>query len=292
MSVQAGMDMLAGGGDEGNNTSPVTESAVEAPAPVETQQDTQQSGHPAWDDVIKYVQPDQVETVRQQLRQWDSGVQRRFDEVHSRYKPFEPFLGHNPQTLEQALTLFNVFNGDPRTLYDQMGQHFGFSRGQGRDDSLDVGEFAEDDKQQQAPDITQHPQFQQLQAQQAQLQQMIFERQQQEEAAQADQWLESEIAKHSQANPGVQLDWEYIITKAQAIADKTGNVDSSIEHAVTDYLGLISKVRTIPSASASAPRLLPTVGGAPSNITDVSKLSDKDRRALGVEMLKNLSRET
>ena len=289
MSVQAGIDMLSGGGDDNSSNN---DSLVDENIPVvdDSQQSDQPSGHPAWDDVIKYVNPDGLDIVRQKLKEWDSGVNRRFEEVQSRYKPFEPFLEYQPQTLEQAITLFNVFNGDPRRLYDQMAQHFGFNRGQGPDDNLDVGEFADDEEEQNVPDITQHPMFQQLASQQQMIQQHLAAQMQAQEEAETDAWLDGEMNRLSEANPGIEIDWDYVLNKAVAIADRTGNSDTALEHAVTDYVGIITKMR-----APSAPRVLPTSGGMPVNNSDEMKKAltdDSTRRKLGVEMLERLRLES
>lgn len=296
MSVQAGIDMLSGGGDNSNSGDPNDTDYRDAVGSTDTgteesQQQTDQSGgHPAWDDVIKYVNPDGLDFVRQKLKEWDSGVNRRFEEVQSRYKPFEPFLEYQPQTLEQAITLFNVFNGDPRRLYDQMAQHFGFNRGQGPDDNLDVGEFADDEEEQNVPDITQHPMFQQLATQQQMIQQHLAAQMQAQEEAETDAWLDGEMSRLSEANPGIEIDWDYVLNKAVAIADRTGNSDTALEHAVTDYVGLVTKMR-----APSAPRILPTSGGMPVNSNEELKKAlsdDSTRRKLGVEMLERLRLES
>jgi len=289
MSVQAGIDMLSGGGDDNSNSN---DSLVDENIAVadDSQQSDQSGGHPAWDEVLKYVDPTNADLVRQQLKQWDSGVNRRFEEVQSRYKPFEPFLEYQPQTLEQAITLFNVFNGDPRRLYDQMAQHFGFNRGQGQDDNLDVGEFADDEEEQGVPDITQHPMFQQIAMQQAQMQQYLAQQVQQQQEAEGDAWLDGEIQRLTEANAGIEIDWEYVLNKAQVIAERTGNSDTALEHAVTDYVGLVSKMR-----GPSAPRILPTSGGMPVNNSAEMRQTlandDATRRKLGVEMLERLRQE-
>lgn len=293
MSVQAGIDMLSGGGDDnssGNSDEHDYRDTGTNETPVaDNQQSDQSGGHPAWDEVLKYVDPTNADLVKQQLRQWDSGVNRRFEEVQSRYKPYEAFLSHQPQTLEQAMTLLNVFNGDPRRLYDQMAQHFGFNRGQGQDDNLDVGEFADDEEEQSVPDISQHPMFQQLAMQQSQMQQYLAQQMQQQQEAEGDAWLDGEIQRLSEANQGVDIDWEYVLNKAAVIAERTGNSDTALEHAVTDYLGIVSKMR-----GPSAPRILPTSGGMPVNNSAEMRQAlndDATRRKLGVEMLERLRQE-
>jgi hypothetical protein len=123
------------------------------------------------------------------------------------------------------------------------------------------------------------------------MQQAQEQRQAAEAAAEGEQWLES---RHSAAEQylkdkiGIQPDkhtWNYIYgtTIALSQANPNGDNDAAFAQAVDSYVEQLNTMRRMPSANGTAPTVLPTGGGTPSNVIP-QDMSDKDRRRLAVDM--------
>jgi hypothetical protein len=69
------------------------------------------------------------EIVGKYVKQWDSGVTRRFQELHGKYKPYEE-LG-DLETLQQAHQLYQILDEEPERLYAALRETFGESEPEG-----------------------------------------------------------------------------------------------------------------------------------------------------------------
>lgn len=72
------------------------------------------------------------EALRGQLephvKRWDAGVTRRFQELHSRVKPYEQLGTH--EQLSEAAQIYEILNSDPQKLYTALAQSLGYNTGQ------------------------------------------------------------------------------------------------------------------------------------------------------------------
>jgi len=296
--VADGAAMLdAANSDTGTtNTPPVTPVADNTPPAAPSQQG---SGHPAWNQYLKDIPEGFHGVVKPAFEQWDKDVQARLAEVQSRYAPYKDILGSGvqPQQLSEAVRLYQMMANDPQSIYNAMAEHYGYGQdaGQGQaeetDDEFDLGD-GEDD-------ISNHPQFRQLQQQQQALQQQQEQfvaamqqaqeaRQQQEEAAVGEQWLDSKVAETTELlkQKGIEPDYDYIITRALALGQSgqaTDN-DQAWEQAVQSWISKVDSWGNRKTANSTAPLVMPTNGGTPSNqLPDMS--NGKSRRQIGAAML-------
>lgn len=74
-----------------------------------------------------FLQSIEDEALRSQLephvKRWDAGVTRRFQDLHSRYRPYED-LGEVEQ-LQEAQQLYQLLNESPERVYQALAETFG-----------------------------------------------------------------------------------------------------------------------------------------------------------------------
>jgi hypothetical protein len=60
--------------------------------------------------------------VGRYVKDWDSGVTKRFQEIHNEYAPYKE-LG-DVENLRQAMELYNMLDTQPEVIYEALKQHF------------------------------------------------------------------------------------------------------------------------------------------------------------------------
>ena len=231
------------------------------------------------------------------FKDWDAQVTKKLQEVHSRYEPWKQFVDAQiePGQVQEAMQLMELFLTNPQHLYQAMGERLGFAaqqagaeQGQGADEEeIDLGDTPQFDLEKDPRFKAYAQQQQQLQhQQQIILEQMQAARQQQEEA-EAEAWLNqrTEQITNELQQKGIEPDWDYIMAVATALIEhrKMGH-DEAINAAVEQFVGKVQSYMARPTANRSAPMVLPTHGGTPSNQTPAFE-SGKDRRAYGAAAL-------
>jgi hypothetical protein len=291
--------------DAANNAAGENTPAAPAEAPPSFSQQqappqapTTGGSNPAYSEYLNKIPEGFRGVVEPIFKEWDQGVNRRFEQVHSRYEPYKPFVESqtDPELLRSALDFYNQTAQDPRRIYEALAQHLGVDQGQGQ--ALDEPEEEFDlggDGQTQQFDITKHPQFQQLQQQQqamiTAMQEQVQQRQQAELMAEGEAWVESRVKaaeEYLKDKIGIEPDrntWNFILGTAAGLsqANPNGDNDAAFAQAVDAYVEQIDTIRSMPRANQNAPTVLPTGGGTPSNALPTD-MSDKDRRKLAVDM--------
>jgi hypothetical protein len=69
------------------------------------------------------------EVVAKYIKDWDSGVTKRFQQIHEQYRPYKE-LGADPEALQGAWAIQQMINEDPQRVYDLLGQVLGQGQGQ------------------------------------------------------------------------------------------------------------------------------------------------------------------
>jgi hypothetical protein len=215
------------------------------------------------------------------LQEWDDN----FAKVQSEYAPYKPLVDNKVgfEDIQKAFQLVDLLNSNPRAVYDQLGQRFGFNSGQGQQQIEDNEE--EDTKDVGNPsgefDITKHPQFIALQQQVQQFDQFqrsqveTFQRQQEEQRVQAEianefSALEGKVGK---LTDDVKAE---IIRRAVAIGDARGDGNFFIEEGYKDYATWVNRVRNS-RANNTAPNVMPGNGGQPHQKKSYGQMSDEER---------------
>src|SRR5689334_20171121 len=101
--------------------------------------------NPAWNDVLNFIPEDKRPEVLPKLKGWDDN----FAKVQSEYAPYKPLL-ENKVTMDdvqRAFAFANLVNTNPRALYDELGQRFGFGQGQQQVNNQEEDNEDEDENQ-------------------------------------------------------------------------------------------------------------------------------------------------
>lgn len=297
-SVATGAAML----DAANTGTPAPVADVSPPVNTPQQPSNTPPAAPVQTPVAYAKQLEQIpEALRPMVeptfKEWDANVNRRFDEVHSRYAPYKEFIdaGLQPGQLREAVDLMKMVVQDPRRIYEALGEHLGITpqqaaqvlSGQGQVDEPDEFDLGETEEAQQY-NLENDPRFQHYAQQQEQITQMLQQQQTQAVQAEADQWIESRISETTKMleSKGIEPDWDYILGVAGALS-QSGRVpdnDQAFDQAVQSYITKVDSWRGRPTAGSNAPLVMPTNGGTPS--TGLPPMDTaKDRRALGAELL-------
>lgn len=108
--------------------------------------------------ILKDVPDEHKEILQPYLTKWDSGVQRRFQDLHSQYKPYAD-LGWDTETTQQMAEVYRVLNEEPERLYEALKEQFDTeaqngSVGEGQTDPVIQGQLPPEIMEQ----LTQHNQ--------------------------------------------------------------------------------------------------------------------------------------
>lgn len=141
--------------------------------------------------------------VEKYIGQWDAGLQRQVQEVQARYAPYEPYTDFDPDDLEMATRVWDMFNQDPTGTIEMLQkaaqQQSGFQpppqpqyQPQQSAQGPPTGQYGAQQGQGFVPQIQQQPQYaqlpphveQMLQRQQTFMEQMAMTQQQQIQAQQ------------------------------------------------------------------------------------------------------------
>src|SRR5215831_17116395 len=74
------------------------------------------------DDFLRNVPEADRAVVSRYIKDWDSGVTKRFQEIHNQYAPYKE-LGDVNQ-LRQAIEVYDLLDNQPEVVYESLRQHF------------------------------------------------------------------------------------------------------------------------------------------------------------------------
>lgn len=225
-------------------------------------------GHPAWQEILDAIPEEYRAAVTPTLEKWDKGVQNRFQNLHSKFEPLKAYEDLDPDQIAMGLNLLERINEDPRAVYDLMAQSYGFNNEQG------VSENEESMSEQHESSVDPA-----VMAQLTETQQRLAQIEQERENARFQEELDAYIAYLHEPEPGQRRDFDedYVITLL------ANGVDG--EEAVSRYNKIVETAAP-KSAPQSAPRIMSSGGGIPSNAIDPKTLSDNQAKDLVADMLR------
>jgi hypothetical protein len=277
-SIEEGGD--GGGGSEEFNLGVPDDYGQDQQQESNDNQDAEVKDNPAWQEVYDLLPAEFHKQIQPKLAAWDSN----FAKVQSQYAPYKPLIERNIpfEAIQTSLDFANLLNANPKAVWDELGQRFGFSgQGQKQVEEEDQKPEVEGDDPFQALDLSQNPQFAQLQKAYQQLEQKA---QQQEQAAQQhnlEQQAVREINSEWQAieSRTGSLPFEVkaeIIRRSVFIADQKGpGAIPNLQEGYADYANFVSKVRN-QRANNSAPDVLPGNGAQPSGKKSMGKMTEDE----------------
>lgn len=232
----------------------------------------QGGGHPAWQEFIGDAPQEVVEKyISPAFSKWDQNVNSRFQQVQQQYKPWEEIVKTaDPETAGFAINFLNALNNNPAEVIKQVSEHYklndiqGTSQGQTEPKAVpEVEPWAKD--------------ISRLQQQNEIMAQALLQRHQQEEAAQADAWVNQELDRLTKANAArgpFNDNW---------VCAMAGQANVTLDDAVKMYYEWEDQVR---NKSRPRPLISGGGGGAPgAGGINVKKLDNKATNNLIVDIL-------
>lgn len=250
-----------------------------------TGDDTGSNGHPAWQEYLTDIPEAFHPVVSKAFGKWDSEVNGKLQSLHSQYEPWKDVIDtYDPTVAEQSFALFQRLNEDPKMVYEALGNAFGFTGDTVNTGEQGTGNEETDDSEDEfdSQNISKnHPLYKQVNEQRQMLEMLTLQQQQeaQQRQAEADEiglnnFLGELAEKHGE------FDEDYVVTlMANGVPG---------EQAVQRFHQLAqSYAEKLNQPSRNAPVVLSSSGGGslPSNQIDPTQLSDKDTKALIVQML-------
>lgn len=250
---------------------------------------------PNWQSILDQIPPEFHERVLlPKFKEWD----QNFAKVQSDYAPYKPLLENNVpfDNIQKAFQLAELLNSNPKAVYDELGNRFGFNSGQGQQ-QVEDNEEQEDQQDIGNPnaqfDITKHPQFVELQNVVNQLTSGLSAQQQavqnQQEEARVQQEINTEFATlESRVGKLPDNIKAEIMSRAVRIGDARGDGNFFIEDGYKDYVQFANFIRNS-RANNTAPDVMPGNGGMPQQKMKYGEMSDEQRVDAWAEMARKIA---
>lgn len=229
--------------------------------------------NPAWSSFLGVIPEEYHEAVKPVLQEWDKGVQDRFQKVHSEYEPWKEIITspYDPDTVKMATDMLGMLQTDPRSLYDALGENFGFAT---QDPEGEV-EDPENPEQGQTDDFWNDPRIQQLAANQERVNQILMGQFQQQLEQREEAALDQELTALREKVG----DFDESDLIRRMLTDDKLTVESAYEAQIKDY-DRIRNMRPTP------PKLIGGGSGQiPAPNIDPGKMSRADTKNLIVQTL-------
>lgn len=231
-----------------------------------------QGGNPAWSEFLQVVPQEHHAAVTPILEKWDSGVNERFQKVHSEYEPWKPVInsGVEPDTAQFALNLLNSLNENPQMVYNAIKEYYKFDT-----DGSQSGQGQVEPPAEQDPYAAQ---FQELRQQNEVIAQALLAEKQAKMDAEADQWLDNHLSelrtKHGD------YDERYVV----ALMQSGMSGDEAVQH-------FHQIIQSQAKQLGPKPLIMGGGGGIPGQQADPTKMDDKGRKNLVVQMLQQYKQQ-
>lgn len=212
--------------------------------------------------------------VAKYIKDWDAGVTRKFQEIHSQYQPYKE-LGADPQDIRSAMNIYEQLNSDPKAFYEALS------------DALK--DELEQESSGQQPEVNPayeglppefQAEFQQTRKAVEALASYILDQQQQtqqqQEDAELDNYLNQLREKHGD------FDEEFVLTKMYTSDMDGEQAIQAWQKAMQDYVNKNGGVQR-----QNGPKILSGGGSVPdSDSKNVAELSRKETKALVADIMR------
>lgn len=267
--------------------------------PQETSQENEQSteaDNPAWATILESIPESLHGILKPKLKDWDRGVNTRFQKIHDEYQPYkayEPLVkqGVPVDELSAALNAVRMLESNPLDYYNKLGEYLRSTGALAPNEKL-AGEDSADEDDIDEDDPT-AAKIAQLERQQKEFLDNISRQTQQAQAAAQEKEMDEQIdreynaleEKHGKFSPLVR---EQIFNTALLKAQRE-NRYVPLDEAFKDVQALITSIRQAPRPGSSAPRIPSSGGGTPAPaVPDGGFKSDAERKSAATEFLRNL----
>lgn len=247
---------------------------------VEQDNSTQQAAPdaPPWQGFVEKFPEAYRGIAEEAAKEWDSGVTKRFQDLHSTYEPYKPFVDEwEPEAIDQALQLAQALEANPQAFYESLANAYGFNGEQGTQEQQQVASSPQDLDE----NDPYAPRFQQNEELLANLANYIISQEEQktqyEQQVQEDQWFDQTMtALKTQYG---EFDENYVLHQI------ANGVDPDV--AVQNFQSTVNTWAQRQVAPArQAPRVMGAGGGIPSGQVDPASLNSRDTKDLVAEYLR------
>jgi hypothetical protein len=225
--------------------------------------------NPAWAEALDGIPQEYHEKLASVYKKWDSNVDKRFEQVHSKYGQWDPIINTvgDPQQVQWAVNMLNALEQNPREVYDRIGEYFRFN-GQPTPGTDEQGR----QNQQQQEDDPYKDRFATLERQNQLLTDYLSQQREQQMQAEADRWLDSELTSAKKKHGD--FDEDYVVALMQ---HRGLSADDAVAH--------FKSMQTKWGAPAPAPLIMGPGGGIPNMNKDVRHMKDREVSSLVAQML-------
>lgn len=223
--------------------------------------------------------------VEPAFKKWDGSVTQRFQELHSRYEPWKQVTEeYQPEDVLGALQVASVIEEDPERFlqafvqaYPELAEKALQGQGGTQQPTTTTPPNSEQGLGDLDPEDPIAKKIQQLEETISQLTGTVTERQQQEQAQEAQQYLDG-LLEQLHKDHG-EFDDTFILSQL-AFANRTP------EQAIQAWKDLQSKYLSPQQQTQTpAPPVISTSGGVPSTVPDIGEMDSKETKNLVAQLL-------
>jgi hypothetical protein len=270
------MDELeTGGGEAVAESTPVAEES----SPQVTSEPEVKT-NPAWQPILDALPTSLHEVVMPQLKEWDRGVNQKFQEIHGEYEPYKAYKDFvenqvDPDVLRSALGLYTTAEQNPRAVWEAIGEHYGYNSPEAKAAAEEM--IAAETDTYEDPETAR---IKELENSVKTLADTIENERRQQAEAQVEAEFKQTLSDLSEKYG--KFDETFVLTQVAA--------GQEIEDAVKNYHALVDQIKQ--EANKPAPKVLGSGSSAvPVERTDVTKMSGAERRSLVTQVLRNAKQD-
>lgn len=260
---------------------------VEVPNGLDSVEDITNEGNPSWQELYDVLPEGYSKLVEPMLSKWDTKTQAKFTanaEAQRAYEPYKQFLDNEigSEQIEQALSVAQLIDSDPKAFMAQMQTYFGEEASQ--DQTVIKPPVVEDDDDDgfvtKPYDLTNDPNFKLMREQQDTIAGFLAQQVEDARAAKEDIKLQDTVEKLTKKYGEFDEDFVY------------GSVlnGMEMEDAVKKYHAMVETIRTRPAADANLPNILTPGGGLPSEQTNPADFTKQQRMAYAMAKLQEANK--
>lgn len=267
----------------GTGAAPVDTGA--GPGPVEqAQQPVPDSGggNPAWEPIRSKLGPS-FGLIEDHLKEWDRSAQQRVEQANTKAQRYEQLGDYD--SLNRAYLLQQRLDANPMEVHSLLTNYLRETGMLPAEAAQVAQQMVEEDDD---PQSDVERQLQALGQSQQQIQEFLAAQEYQREQASAEAEFGRQMQSIRQSNPHISDDDEQeIYGRALANAMRDGS-DPDLAKATEEFNALRTRLLSTPRPGASAPRLVPSGGGAPTRgePQNPAKMTPAQRQAYVTELLK------